>query len=314
MYSQSITNNNSVSTEVVCDDFQELIMNNIYRFLFFITIFLFQLSKANSASTIVNGIVTNDYRSVVQIEVGNASCTATHLGHGIFLTAAHCINGKTSADGLKVSDYANVDFDSYYYQEPVTFQFFDIELIMHPDYLESKSIKDDLALIKIVNFKKMKISNRYAYKFISRLGFSKISLNDHPVPEEKVRMVGFGCSNSIFVADGCTGSNVKRFADHKVREVQNGEISLEGLVIDEVSGLRKNNPTASSGDSGGPLFNSKNEIIGVVSKGELDQEGYITQSFYVDLTSGSSFSFLNNNFKLKSKWQEFLDSLRKKRN
>lgn len=232
---------------------------------------------------IANGIEVppEQYPSVVLLRVGDGICTGTFVSDYQLLTAAHCLENTTKVEiveqqkwsmllGLKTVATAT-------------------RWISHPLYKNQESVPYDLGLVEFPKGTAKVFSKIYSGR--STLG-------------ETITMVGYGHNEvkSEIVNEELQqkGSNIKRSGQNRINEISDGKIRLISSYSEhhaQVSGYQRGQKAGlASGDSGGPLFNQKGEIIGVASGVDVttNEKNHILTyiSTYCDLSSESSQVFL----------------------
>lgn len=139
---------------------------------------------------------------------------------------------------------------------------------------------------------------------------------------ETVTIVGFGISETHLVNGIQTGPGamVKRKGTNIISNHRNGELVIQGTAVPQKNLAAGENSSSAPGDSGGSLYNSQGQLIGVVSGGEFEagtganpasgaaiataggaaqlgrgrgsRASSRIESLYVDLGSGASREFL----------------------
>lgn len=195
---------------------------------------------------VTNGLLDLGDQSVVMIEGSEPStgytnyCTATFVAKDTLLTSAHCLFQKSTNIPRMIKTVGKTP------QKMVSYK-------VHPDFWRSP--KTDLAVVKLEK-------SGYHQEVLP------IAMSD-PSLMESVRLVGFG-GNQYTAERGVTlGRGVKRFGWSKVSHLDSQYIYSKGHRDAMPSG--SNRPTGADsalarGDSGGPMLNSRYEILGVASK------------------------------------------------
>ena len=244
--------------------------------------------KVNTISQVqvTNGILTKngEFPEVLMLISETGRCTGTFVNDHQMLTAAHCVQ---DAKELSVG-------------EPrLGSPLFGIRTIakaeswvIHPNFLQQLDSTYDLAL---VNFPKGTSPGKFA----------KISSQGAALAEN-VLIVGYG--NSVIdrqLNQGQLsefGSGFKRQGVNKIEARDQGLLRFFGFLSEQEAKKRNLKPgqraLSAEGDSGGPMFNARGEIIGISSAAEpsVTGSGQILNywSLYVDLSSDSSKSFLKD--------------------
>lgn len=225
-------------------------------------------SGATSSLKVTNGIETTEYPGVVELDSNGVLCTGSFIAPDIILTAAHCIamNDGGSADLYKPVKAPALNIESTH-------------IVVHPLY-EKGVPTHDLARLH----------------FTTRVASTVYQVSKTPAEQsDVVTLVGFGDNQYEDVDENISsGAGKKRIGRNFVNVVQNGTIYFEGTPS---AGAPATGDDSASGrgDSGGPLFNSKGEIVGVACQGFYSIQKKKKVSVFVDLTSKASQVFLNNN-------------------
>jgi len=121
---------------------------------------------------------------------------------------------------------------------------------------------------------------------ISKIGFD-LTFN--------VRLVGYGC-NDINTRQG---SNIKRTGTNVILDIDNDGYIVLSTPLRSIFGPY-NRAASCFGDSGGPLFNDKEEVIGITHAGSQTTKEQL--SYYVNLGEEKNLLFLKD-----LKWRFNLD-------
>lgn len=209
------------------------------------------VKRAENHKTLINGtpVDRSAWQSVVQIFMGNASCTGTIVGPQALITAAHC--GETGS----VAKFQTYDGKSY-----------TAKLTRNPAYpvhgenpTGAQDKDNDLGFIN------MPVSVKPTSIRTDR--FERIGL--------PVTMIGYGCTQP----DGTGGNDgILRMGKSVVAGAQGFDLILK----------TPNGAALCYGDSGGPVFaaNDAGNLvqIAVNSKGNIQDTSYVTRTTIPDMS------------------------------
>lgn len=223
----------------------------------------------SSDMLVTNGKVAapGQFPQVVQIEVAlggfqTAYCTGTFVSSTTLITAAHCA-GVTAENG--VGSGAKITFAGKAAQSWIT----------HP-----KSVADPIKVgpldLAVVIFP-MPASPTSMVAPVGKVALS----SDAPVV-----IVGYGKTH-VNQSDAVIENAVKHYGTTKVVKVGGGEIYLKGLIGPTPGAVAGTNVATAPGDSGGPLFDAGEKLVGVTSGGGVFETagGPMKASYFVDLQS-----------------------------
>jgi len=206
-------------------------------------------------------IVTADYPAVVMVvmPLGRGVCTGTFISPNAVLTAAHCTQSHgtytvvTSFGHFQTSTLKNLGPGALNDPQDVSLLVFD----------------EDIA-----NPRKGQV----------------ISLADTPNPAEKVRLVGFGCSDF----ESRLGTGIKRTGTNQVLRIgEYVELYTPKTTTQNKGLIGSDNRTGTCfGDSGGPLLRYSDGKWGVTAishSGGKDEDGYLSAFVNLNLPTNSEF-------------------------
>lgn len=232
---------------------------------------------------VANGqkIESIEFPAVVMMKVGEGLCTGTFVSDFQVLTAAHCVENVKSIQIIEKQGLSGL-FGFRVIEEAERWA-------AHPLYSIKTKGRYDLA---VVEFPKGTASSVVQLK------------NVRPRLGETITIVGFGNNNiTPKIVDGDlkqTGSGYKRKGQNRINEITDGQLIFIGS-LSEQHALRQGYQPGQrvglgSGDSGGPMFNEKGELIGIASGVDVNTnaQGDVLTYFsrFCDLNSESSRQFL----------------------
>jgi len=217
--------------------------------------------------TNAKGDVENHYFQVVELKfkIGNGlttTCSAIFVSPTTALTAAHCADSADSG----VSTNQEIEYDHIKAKYWVT----------HPTDKYHKYSLSALDLAVVIFPVAVMFPNRpHWHESIGTPGIG-----------DSVIMVGYGVSDISDVID-FVSSGTKRYGTNVIKDVRAGVIIIEGLPRKDGKTPIGINSATGKGDSGGPLFNAKGELIGITSVGTpIGDEKKVTA--FVDLSTSAS--------------------------
>ncbi len=212
----------------------------ILRLVIFASLFACTPKKTESSLKVVNGrpLSETEFPSVVKISIDlgkgtRATCTSSVISDTVMITAAHCL---VLDNGLPADSATAVLNGGKRVPGGV--------IHLHPEY-DNKSAGNDIA------FAKFPAGTFKDYKPV--LLSSKI-----PTKGDEIKIIGFG-KNDHF--DGASGGT-KRIGFSVVESV-NKTVNFRGLA--KPSDQSGKDAINSQGDSGGPMLDAKDEIVGISS-------------------------------------------------
>ena len=208
---------------------------------------------------LANGVTTNrrDWRTLLLAEVGKQIladgstapifCTATLVGPGVILTAAHCLDG---GPGRNLATTAELDIGG---------STFTVNCTVAPGYREAVDrrtwhgskprVPQDYALCRFT-------TPNSAPDDLADLSYEVVDVATSIVPGNAVLLTGFGCSeisiDTIGVVRTAGFDNKFRVGDARAAATTSGAQSQDPYFLTIVSDARQ--PTLCPGDSGGPLL------------------------------------------------------------
>lgn len=242
-------------------------------------------SVQSSELRVTNGVETphQDPAVVLLRSSDNSLCTGTYISDSMILTAAHCVQsaGDIEVVSMQRSD-AGVEF---------TVHTRSLATRAHPEYRRPEDVRSDLALITV--------------PASSSSVWSNIAQNSAKLGDT-VRMVGFGHNYINQYTDAYQmvekGVGEKRSGTNTIAIVADGSLRFKGFISPREAGDKGesvgNKVGIGGGDSGGPLFNERGELVGVASAqnpewGEWESIRSM-ESVFVDLANPSARDFLKS--------------------
>jgi V8-like Glu-specific endopeptidase len=219
-----------------------------------------------------------------------SSCGGTIVRDDLVLTAAHCIG--ISGNGARPETFRVVTKSETFETQ---------RLIISPNYprFDAKIRAGKLSLhdLGFLIFNKGTFSREKNYS-IGKIAQKVPKLND------KVSFIGYGLTavNDIY----SNPKNVRYRGDNEILHIYDDAVAND-IVIGVVSYDNKKSCT-NSGDSGGALFNTDGEIIGVTRAGKRPQVNVGNQWISEEEPSFSFFNNLSNPLNKK-----FIDDVMKKK-
>jgi hypothetical protein len=192
---------------------------------------------AGSALDIVNGIETEDYESVIQLDIDGYTCTATAVSDSIVITAEHCVS---SSVGKRIGFESARALDFVFSREV------DVAVILFPKntfkiYAQLGSVYPAPGDI------------------LTLVGYGQSNYVENNVPDGKKRM---GCNR------------LEGFAVRDTYTITHQETAGDYLHYRSLTKVRAKpglEAMTGRGDSGGPIFIG-DQLIGVVSFGGTRSE------------------------------------------
>lgn len=176
-------------------------------------------------------------------------CGGTFIDGDWVMTAAHCVDGGTDPESIKVLAGAH--------NKLTDGEIIDVERIhIHPEYASQASISSDIALLKL--------SGEHMYPRIELLTPERIDLSK---PGTIATTIGWGLTS-----DGGQSSDVLKKLDAEIISNAECETHLGDKVLDSTicAGKLGSNESICNGDSGGPLmvrYRSRWMQVGITSFG-----------------------------------------------
>lgn len=212
----------------------------ILRLMIFAALVSCTPKTTDSSTKVVNGrpLSASEFPSVIRVSVelgdgANATCTASIISDSVLVTAAHCLVLRS---GLPAGSASAVLADGKKIDGGI--------IHLHPEYYD-KTPANDIAFAKFPDgtfkeYKPMVLSKKI------------------PQKGDAIKIIGFG-KNDHF--DGNSGGT-KRIGFSTVESV-NRSVNFRGLASpSDQSGRDAPNP---QGDSGGPMVDAEDEIVGISS-------------------------------------------------
>lgn len=204
---------------------------------------------------IVNGVLTSDYPSVGLFVNGQLGCTATLIGCGTALTAAHCIcldvaanKLLSGADCIKRSDLLSPTNKFVYFHQAGIVQVGSVTV--HPNFLFGS--QSDVAILHLQTP-------------VAGISPSAINTTAKPSLGTAAAIVGYGVSEDVNSGAGIKRSGAVTVSSCSVSGVNPANHVCANFV--DPQGIAGTNSGTCHGDSGGPLFVG-GTIVGTTSGGD----------------------------------------------
>jgi len=237
------------------------------------------LANDGTGLMVVGGeaVGTNEYQSVVKLTVEAATatspekiCTGVIISHRSVLAASHCIKRLATAKDPSAYHFIAVEAGATRTKTPRKSAFaFTYKEPLGASTIAENHVALDLAILD------------FGQNAFSLPGYPKIATTP-PVPGETVTIVGFGAT-SLNPRQGTTGFLNKGQNTLTSYDPLKGYIVLSGTL--NAQGV-PDGALAAPGDSGGPLFNARGELMGIGSA--LDLADSVATNYFVDLSSEES--------------------------
>ncbi len=245
------------------------------------------LTSSGSQTKVTNGILSkpHEFKAVQLLITDQGNCSGTFISDSKFLTAAHCLKDVKE---VKVGEprLGSPLFGNKVIAKAESW-------VIHPLFKTDADSPYDLAIVTFP-------------KGTSPLGGVKIR-KEGVALAEGVMIVGFG--NSVVDREAPNremlqyGNGFKRYGTNKIESKEGGLLRFLGVLSEKEAEKKNLKPgqrvLSAEGDSGGPMLNAKDEIVGVSSAAEpiITSSGQILNywSLYVDLSTASSREFLEQN-------------------
>ena len=212
----------------------------ILRLMIFAALLSCTPKRTDSSTKVVNGrpLSETEHPSVVRVSIDlgkgtTATCTSSIISDSVMITASHCL---TIDNGLPAASATAVLSEGKKIEGGV--------IHLHPEY-NDKTVANDIAFVKFPEG---------TFKDFKPLVLSK----KIPQKGDAIKIIGFG-KNDHF--DGSSGGT-KRIGYSTVESV-NDAVNFRGLA--RPSDQSGKDAINSQGDSGGPMIDADDEIIGISS-------------------------------------------------
>lgn len=221
--------------------------------------------KVTNGSPVQDGVWPEVVRIKTAIGAGATSyCSATFVSKTTLITAAHCVDGVVTYDGVEAKEVVSHPFDDLFLPNGAFATSLDLAVVVF-----GSDVFPGGSAIKV---------NRIA-----------------PVQDAPVTIVGFG-KTDVDQPDSVVTAGKKHEGLNQILKVAQGEIIVVGTPGPSADLAQGEFSNSAPGDSGGPLlFESSKAIVGVVSNGKVvtNQSGMkFKASYYADLTSEKSRALL----------------------
>jgi len=264
-------------------------------------------------------LAASEYPEVVQFKIkrsnSTVNCTGTFISSNTILTAAHCLTEVIECKPYQVlGKNISLVIDGVLKKSPVKSILTNSEFLDPPSKQDGKCVRRtnpryDLGLIIFKNEiqkKSLKVSTQFAkaaHKNVS-LKYRTIGFGNSIIPEIEI------FSKKYFKDYDCIQENNrnKKQIGHIRLKVNNEMMPLQSVFTEYIYDSASMTNYKSSyaqllpGDSGGPLINNKNEIVGINSQfhhKEITTEGkfgkvigYKTRSYFTPTHRIENIKFL----------------------
>lgn len=233
---------------------------------------------------VTNGEEVGDdaYPAVVMLLNDKDSlCTGVFVNDYQLITAAHCLLHQSQVRIVEQRFLSTL----LGYKTVATSE----RLIVHPGYGGRADNNKDLGIVQFP-----RATSSAAAKLSQR----------RPTVGDPISFVGYGNNvidrQMMFGEIRQSGADIKRLGRNRIQKIENGVLVFQGVLAAteaEAAGIPPGEQAGfGGGDSGGPVFNARHELIGITSAGSPKSSDLevITamDNLAVDLTSESSREFL----------------------
>lgn len=236
------------------------------------------LPRDDSEPKVIGGREDLEYQllpKTVGIDVNGGLCTGVFISDRLLLTAAHCVGNQPFKVVSKLEPFAS--------KPPVS-----TKIIMHPEYP-----KDALGYGKYYTDVAVGI---YPPGTAPENMIAKLATVP-PKAGDPVRFVGYG--QYVYKGENGGGAGVRRYGENKVAWVDGSNKSIfkiEGIPVAKGAPGEELDAATAPGDSGGPLYNEAEEVIGTVSNGVINKNGR-KETFFANVTAPETRGFIDQQLK-----------------